>query len=85
MTFLCKSNSERNNNTITIEYEIILDIRNHTDSCLRHLLCGQYRQRPVKVDVKGEMSLSLYDGKPDISCRVEELSQYVPDAGNDNR
>ena len=39
----------------------------------------------VKVDVKGEMSLSLYDGKPDISCRVEELSQYVPDAGNDNR
>lgn len=24
-------------------------------------------------------------GKPDISCRVEELNQYVPEAGNDNR
>ena len=45
----------------------------------------EWLQPGVKVDVKGEMSLSLYDGKPDISCRVEELSQYVPDAGNDNR
>ena len=45
----------------------------------------EWLQPGVKVDVKGEMSLSLYDGKPDISCRVEEISQYVPDAGNDNR
>lgn len=45
----------------------------------------EWLQPGVKVDVKGEMSLSLYDGKPDISCRVEELSQYAPDAGNDNR
>ena len=45
----------------------------------------EWLQPGVKVDVKGEMSLSLYDGKPDISCRVEELSQYVPDAGSDNR
>lgn len=44
----------------------------------------EWLQPGVKVDVNGEMSLSLYDGKPDISCRVEELSQYVPDDGNDN-
>ena len=45
----------------------------------------EWLQPGVKVDVKGEMYLSLYDGKPDISCRVEELNQYVPEAGNDNR
>ena len=45
----------------------------------------EWLQPGVKVDAKGEMSLSLYDGKPDISCRVEELNQYVPEAGNDNR
>ena len=45
----------------------------------------KWLQPGVKVDAKGEMSLSLYDGKPDISCRVEELNQYVPEAGNDNR
>ena len=44
----------------------------------------EWLQPGVKVDAKGEMSLSLYDGKPDISCRVEELNQYVPEAGNDN-
>ena len=44
----------------------------------------EWLQPGVKVDAKGEMSLSLYDGKPDIFCRVEELNQYVPEAGNDN-
>lgn len=44
----------------------------------------EWLQPGVKVDAKGEMSLSMYDGKPDISCRVEELNQYVPEAGNDN-
>ena len=45
----------------------------------------EWLQPGVKVDVKGQMSLSLYDGKLDISCRVEELNQYVPDTGNENR
>lgn len=45
----------------------------------------EWLQPGVKVDVKGEMSLSLYDGKPDISCRVEELAQYIPESDNFNQ
>lgn len=39
----------------------------------------------VKVEVKGEMTLSVHNGKPDLSCRVEELSLYVPETDNSNQ
>lgn len=39
-------------------------------------------QPGVKVEVKGEMTVSFHDGKPDISCRVEELAPYVPEPDN---
>ena len=46
--------------------------------------CEEWLQPGVKVDAKGEMAVSLHNGKPDISCRVEELSQYVASQDNSN-
>lgn len=40
--------------------------------------CEEWLQPGVKVDARGEMAVSLHNGKPDISCRVEELTPYVP-------
>ena len=46
--------------------------------------CEEWLQPGVKVDAKGEMAVSLHNGKPDISCRVEELAQYVASQDNSN-
>ena len=42
-------------------------------------------QPGVKVDAKGEMSLSAHKGKLNVSCKVEELTQYVADSSNYNQ
>lgn len=39
-------------------------------------------QPGTKIDAKGEMELSLYNGKADITCRAEEITQYVPTPNN---
>ena len=45
----------------------------------------QWLQPGVKVEAKGELTVSVHNGKPDISCRVEELMQYVPESDNSNQ
>ena len=45
----------------------------------------EWLQAGVKVEVKGEMTRSVHNGKPDLSCRVEELSLYVPETDNSNQ
>ena len=83
MTFLCKSNSKRNNNTITIEYEIILDIRNHTDSCLRHLLCGQYLTVAYVIYYAVNIARDLYRKKGQ-GGKDEEIFELDPDDGQES-
>ena len=39
----------------------------------------------VRVDAKGEITLSAYNGKVNVSCKVEELVQYVADSSNSNQ
>ena len=45
----------------------------------------EWLQPGVKVEAKGELTVSAHNGKPDISCRVEELTQYVPESDNSNQ
>lgn len=45
----------------------------------------EWLQPGVKVEAKGEMTVSVHNGKPDISCRVEELAQYIPESDNFNQ
>lgn len=45
----------------------------------------EWLQPGVKVEAKGEMTVSVHNGKPDISCRVEELTQYIPESDNFNQ
>lgn len=40
-------------------------------------------QPATKIEAKGEIDFSLYNGKVDITCRCQEINQYVP-APNDN-
>ena len=42
----------------------------------------EWLQPGVKVEAKGELTVSVHNGKPDISCRVTELAPYVPEADN---
>lgn len=42
-------------------------------------------QPGVRIEAKGEMNVSVHNGKPDLSCRVEELAQYVPESDNPNQ
>lgn len=42
-------------------------------------------QPGVRVDAKGEMTLSAHNGNLNVSCKVEELSQYVADSSNSNQ
>ncbi len=42
-------------------------------------------QPGVRVDAKGEITLSAYNGKVNVSCKVEELVQYVADSSNSNQ
>lgn len=44
----------------------------------------EWLQAGVKVDVKGEMNLSTHNGKINVSCRVEELSEYAAESSNYN-
>ena len=37
------------------------------------------------VDAKGEMNLSAHNGKINLSCKMEELTQYVADSSNYNQ
>ena len=45
----------------------------------------EWLQPGVKVDAKGEMNLSAHNGKVNLSCKVEELAQYVADSSNYNQ
>lgn len=45
----------------------------------------EWLQPGTKVEAKGELAVSLHNGKPDISCRVEELAPYVPASDNSNQ
>lgn len=45
----------------------------------------EWLQPGTKMEAKGEMAVSLHNGKPDISCRVEELAPYVPASDNSNQ
>lgn len=45
----------------------------------------EWLQPGVRVDAKGEMTLSLHNGKPDLSCRVEELEPYASTTDNSNQ
>ena len=42
-------------------------------------------QPGVRVDAKGEITFSAYNGKVNVSCKVEELVQYVADSSNSNQ
>lgn len=44
----------------------------------------EWLQHGVRIEAKGEMSLSVHNGKPDLSCRVEELAPYVAESSNSN-
>lgn len=46
--------------------------------------CEEWLQPGARVEVKGAMTVTVHNGKPDISCRAEELAQYVPESDNTN-
>jgi len=39
-------------------------------------------QPGVKANIKGALSLSVFNDRPDFSCRVSEMSEYVPQPYN---
>lgn len=39
-------------------------------------------QPGTKIEAKGEIDLSVYNGKTDITCRAEEITQYIPAPNN---
>ena len=41
-------------------------------------------QPGVRVEARGEMTLSAHNGKVNVSCRAEELAQHVADSSNSN-
>ena len=45
----------------------------------------EWLQPGVKIDAKGEMGLTVHNGKPNVSCRVEELTPCVADSSNSNQ
>lgn len=45
----------------------------------------EWLQAGVKVDAKGELNLSAHNGKINLSCKVEELTQHVSDSSNHNQ
>ena len=55
---------------------------------VRFLCFGQEReawlQPGVRVEAKGVLALAAYNGKPDISCRTEELAPCPADALHSN-
>lgn len=45
----------------------------------------KWLQAGVKVDVRGEMNLSAHNGMINVSCKVEELAEYVAESSNYNQ
>ncbi len=45
----------------------------------------EWLQPGARVEVKGAMSVAVHNGKPDLSCRAEELAPYVAEPDNANR
>lgn len=45
----------------------------------------EWLQPGVRVEARGEMTLSAHNGKVNISCKTEELAQYVADSSNSNQ
>jgi len=39
-------------------------------------------QPGVKANIKGALSVSVFNDKLDFSCRVSEMSEYVPQPYN---
>ena len=44
----------------------------------------EWLQSGARVEVKGAITVTVHNGKPDISCRAEKLAQYVPESDNTN-
>ena len=44
--------------------------------------CEAWLQPGVKANIKGALSVSVFNDKPDFSCRVSEMSEYVPQPYN---
>ena len=47
--------------------------------------CEEWLQPGVRVEAKGELTLSAHNGKVNVSCKAEELAQYVADSSNTNQ
>lgn len=45
----------------------------------------EWLQPGVRVEAKGELTLSAHNGKVNVSCKAEELAQYVADSSNTNQ
>lgn len=45
----------------------------------------EWLQPGVRVDAKGEMTLSAHNGKLNVSCKAEEVSPYIADSYNSNQ
>lgn len=45
----------------------------------------EWLQPGVRVDAKGEMTLSAHNGKLNLSCKAEEVSLYIADSSNSNQ
>lgn len=44
----------------------------------------EWLQPGARVEVKGAMSVAVHNGKPDLSCRAEEIVPYVAEPDNAN-
>ena len=44
--------------------------------------CEAWLQPGVKANIKGALSVSVFNDKLDFSCRVSEMSEYVPQPYN---
>lgn len=45
----------------------------------------EWLQPGVRVDAKGEMTLSAHDGKLNLSCKAEEVSLHIADSSNSDQ
>lgn len=45
----------------------------------------EWLQPGVRVEARGELTLSAHNGKVNVSCKAEELAQYVADSSNTNQ
>lgn len=64
----------------TIEVSVIKDgTLTEVGSCNK---CEAWLQPGVKANIKGALSVSVFNDKLDFSCRVSEMSEYVPQPYN---